>query len=335
MDELSPALFVDAVLGYQQTAAMRAAVKLDLFSLVCAGTDTAESIAAACGAAPRGIRILADYLVVRGFLAKAGQRYRPTPSTRAFLDRASPTCFGSTVDFLAAPEFMAMFLDDPVSYVRNGGSPGLANTAPENPIWVTFAQAMMPFMGAQANLVAEHVAAGPARPRQVLDIAAGHGLFGIALANALPEAEVTAVDWPAVLDVARANAERAGLADRYRTCPGSAFDVDWGTGFELVLLPNFLHHFDQATCVSVLRRVRASLAPGGRTLAIEFVPNEDRVSPPLPAMFALIMLATTPQGDAYTHHEYVAMAQEAGYSGVTLTPLAPTPHSIVEFVPGT
>src|SRR5215217_5147125 len=175
MDELSPAPFVDAVLGYQQTAAMRAAIQLDLFSLICAGTDTAEGIAAACGAAPRGIRILADYLTVRGFLAKSGQRYQPTPSTRAFLDRASPTCLGSVVDFLAAPEFMALFTDDPVSYVRNGGSPGLANTAPDNPIWVTFAQAMMPFMGAQADLVAGHVAAWQARPRRVLDIAAGHG----------------------------------------------------------------------------------------------------------------------------------------------------------------
>ncbi len=79
MDDLSPAPFVDAVLGYQQTAAVRAAVKLDLFSLVCAGTDTAEGIAAACGAAPRGVRILADYLTVRGFLTKSGQRYEPTP----------------------------------------------------------------------------------------------------------------------------------------------------------------------------------------------------------------------------------------------------------------
>jgi hypothetical protein len=273
VDANSPAPFVDAVLGYQQTAAMRAAVRLDLFSLVCAGTDTAESMAAACGAAPRGIRILADYLTVRGFLVKSGGRYEPTPSTRAFLDRASPTYSGGIIDFLAAPEFVGMFLDDPVSYVRDGGSPGLANTAPDNPLWVTFAEAMMPFMALQANLLAEFVATWPEKPRRVLDIAAGHGLFGITLAKAVPAAAVTAVDWQAVLEVARANAERAGLAGRYHLCPGSAFEVDWGTGFDLVLLPSFLHHFDHDACVAVLRRVRASLAPGGRTLAVEFVPR--------------------------------------------------------------
>jgi hypothetical protein len=331
MDAVSPTPFIDAVLGFQQTAAMRAAVKLDLFSLVCAGTDTAEAIAAASGAAPRGNRILADYLTIRGFLSKSDGHYEPTPATRAFLDRASPTFMGSIVDFMAAPEFIALFQDDPLSFVRNGGSRGLANVAADNPLWVTFAHAMVPFVAAQAELVAAHVAGWPRKPRRVLDIAAGHGMFGITMANAVPEAAVTAVDWRSVLEVARANAERAGLRERYRLCPGSAFDVDWGKGFDLVLLPNFLHHFDHDACVALLRRVRASLAEGGRTLAVELVPNADRVSPPLPGMFAFMMLATTPKGDAFTRDEYAAMAREAGYAGVTVTALPPTPHSIVEF----
>jgi 2-polyprenyl-3-methyl-5-hydroxy-6-metoxy-1,4-benzoquinol methylase len=332
MDALTPAPVLDAVLGYQQTAAMRAAMKLDLFTLVCAGTDTAETIAAACRAAPRGVRILADYLTIRGFLAKAGSRYQPTDVARAFLDRASPTFIGSIVDFMAAPEFMAMFQDDPLSYVRNGGSPGLANVAPDNPVWIKFAHAMAPFVRDKAEFVADQVRMWPRKPRRVLDVAAGHGLFGIAIANAVPDAAITAVDWQGVLEVARANAERAGMLHRYRLCPGSAFEVDWGTDFDLVLLPNFLHHFDHDGCVAVLRRVRASLAPEGRTLAVELVPDEDRLSPPFAGMFALMMLATTPKGDAHTRGEYEVMARDAGYSGVTVTPLLPTPNSVVEFI---
>jgi hypothetical protein len=332
MEELTPAPVVEAILGYQQTAAMRAAIKLDLFSLACKGIDTAEDLAAACGADRRGVRILADFLTVHGSFAKVEGHYRPTAMTRAFLDAASPACMGSIVDFIASPEFMGQFQDDPTSYVRNGGSTGLANTAPENPIWVTFARAMIPFVALQSELVAQHVAAWPVKPRRILDIAAGHGMFGIKVAAAVPDADITALDWPNVLEVARENAERTGLGGRYHLRPGNAFDIDWGRGHDLVMLPNFLHHFDHAACVAILRRVRDSLAPSGRAFAVELVPNGDRVSPPRPATFAFMMLATTPRGDAYTGDEYRAMARDAGFGGVALTPLLPTPHTIVEFV---
>ena len=100
----------------------------------------------------------ADYLTIRGFLVKSGDQYQPTPVTRAFLDRASPSCMGSIIDFMAAPEFMAMFQDDPLAYVRNGGSPGLANVAADDPVWIEFAHAMAPFVRDKAELVARHVA---------------------------------------------------------------------------------------------------------------------------------------------------------------------------------
>jgi hypothetical protein len=62
MDEISPDLFMDAVLAYQQTAAIKAALDLDLFSEIGKGNQTAESLARTTGAAVRGIRILCDYL---------------------------------------------------------------------------------------------------------------------------------------------------------------------------------------------------------------------------------------------------------------------------------
>ena len=56
---------------------------------------------------------------------------------------------------------------------------------------------------------------------------------------------MVALDWASVLEVAKENAQAAGVADRYTTLEGSAFDVDYGSGYDLVLLTNFLHHFDQ------------------------------------------------------------------------------------------
>ena len=290
-------------------------------------------LGAETGAAPRGLRILCDYLTICGFLEKTGEQYRLTPSSAVFLDRRSPAYMGITLDFLASPRMIGQFLDDPAAFVRNGGAVGEAdNMAPENPAWVTFAQSLAPLSAPIAEAVASHISSLPRPPGKVLDIAAGHGLYGIAIAKVAPDAEIVAVDWRAVLAVAASNAAKAGISGRYHTIAGSAFEVDWGDGYDLALVPNFLHHFDMPTNVALLKKIRASLGNVGQCWAVEYVPNDDRISPaPWPASFALIMLATTPKGDAYTEREYAAMAREAGFGGATATPLPPSPLSLVAF----
>jgi hypothetical protein len=330
-DAISPDHFVDGVLGYLKTAALKGAVALDLFSAIAETDGTAESIAARVQASPRGVRILCDFLTVHGFLRKEGQHYRLAPSTATFLTRSSPAWLGSVVDFLAAPEFMRLWLDDPVSYVRNGGSVGLANTAPDNPLWVTFARAMVPFMAAPAEALAAEVRGWSPPVRRVADISAGHGLYGIAIGKAVPGAEIIAVDWAPVLKLAEANAAAAGLGGRYRLRPGSTFDVDWGSDFDLIMLPSFLHHFDRDACVALLAKARHSLAEKGRVVVAEYVVNEDRISPPFPAMFAFIMLGSTPSGDAYTERQLEEMGRAAGFTHASFRPLPPTPHTFVTY----
>jgi ubiquinone/menaquinone biosynthesis C-methylase UbiE len=164
---------------------------------------------------------------------------------------------------------------------------------------------------------------------RVLDIAAGHGLFGIEIAKQNKQAHVTGLDWAPVLRVALKNAEKAGVQDRYDMLPGSAFDVEFGGPYDAVLLTNFLHHFDQPTCVGLLKKVRAALRPGGRAATLEFVPNEDRVSPPMPAAFSLTMLTSTESGDAYTLKELTRMYTDAGFQGIIDHPIPMSPHTIV------
>src|SRR4029077_16145911 len=108
------------------------------------------------------------------------------------------------------------------------------------------------------------------------------------------------------------------VSSRYHTLPGSAFDVGFGSGNDVVLLTNFLHHFDIPTCESLLRKVHASLAPGGRVVTLEMVPNEDRLTPTMAAKFPIIMLASTPSGDAYPFSQYQSMFKNAGFSSSEL-----------------
>jgi ubiquinone/menaquinone biosynthesis C-methylase UbiE len=207
--------------------------------------------------------------------------------------------------------------------------PGSGTVEPENPMWVMFAEQMAPMMGPMAAPLGEKVLEGHSGPMHVLDIAAGHGLFGIEIAKQNPEAHVTGVDWAPVLRVALENARKAGVHERYNMISGSAFDVDFAGPYDAVLLTNFLHHFDKATCVTLLKKVRAVLRPGGRAATLEFVPDEDRVSPPTPAAFSMTMLTTTAEGDAYTYSELKAMYTEAGYTNISAHPIPMSPHTIV------
>jgi SAM-dependent methyltransferase len=325
----SPEHFFETANAYQRSAAIKAAVELDIFTAVAEGKTDVPSVAAACGASERGVRILCDYLVVIGFLTKEGGRYGLTQDSAVFLDRRSPAYMGSALDFLLSPMLMAGF-EDLASAVRKGGSqsPDGGTVAPENPVWVKFARAMAPMMFPAAQEIARLV--GPAgRKLKVLDIAAGHGVFGINIARQNPAAEVVALDWPAVLEVARENAEAAGVAGRYSVIEGSAFEADFGADYDVVLLTNFLHHFDPPTCEQLLRKVRAALAEGGVAVTLEFVPDDDRVTPPIPAAFSLVMLAGTPGGDAYTYAELERMFTGAGFSRNEVHQVPAAPQKIV------
>jgi ubiquinone/menaquinone biosynthesis C-methylase UbiE len=179
-------------------------------------------------------------------------------------------------------------------------------------------------MALPAQLMANAATTDTNADVKVLDIAAGHGMFGIAFAQRNPRVHVVALDWPNVLEVAEGNAQAAGVGNRYTRLPGDAFDVDFGSGYDIVLITNFLHHFDVPTCEGMLKKVYDSLKEGGRALTLEFVPNEDHVTPPGAAAFSLIMLGTTPSGDAYTPSQLESMAASAGFKKTEVHDLPPT-----------
>lgn len=316
--------------GFQHSAAFKAAVELELYTRIAEGNKTAATIATACGAAERGIRILADSLTVMELLNKTDGEYSLTDVSATFLDQHSPMYMGSAVNFIMSPAQRRGF-DDLTDSVRRGGSSitGEASLDPESPMWVTFARAMAPMMMGAAQMIPEHIGLDRDRKIKVLDIAAGHGVFGIMVAKAYPNAEIYALDWENVLTVASENAERFGVADRHHLLPGSAFDTEFGDGYNVVLVTNFLHHFDAQTCTTFMRKVYGALSAGGKAMTLEFVPNDDRVSPPSEAMFSLVMLAATPTGDAYTFAELREMMENAGFTRNRQIPLTPLPQHLI------
>jgi ubiquinone/menaquinone biosynthesis C-methylase UbiE len=323
----SPEIVFDTLQAYQRSVALRGAIDLDLFTAIADGNQSISAIAARIKASEKGTRVLCDYLTMIGFLVKNGGEYALTPASAAFLNRHSPAYMGTMANFLMSPRVAGM-LENITDVIRRGGALPSNDGAlePENPMWVEFARSMAPMMQMPAELIAKMFAGS--KPIKVLDISAGHGLYGLAFAKHNPNAKIVGVDWANVLEVAKENAAKAGLADRYSTIPGSAFDVNFGSGFDLVLIPNFLHHFDPATNEKLLLKVHAALVPGGIAITPEFIPNEDRISPPRDAMFSMQMLST-PAGDAYTYLELEKMFHHSGFARSEMRQLSPFPQRLV------
>jgi SAM-dependent methyltransferase len=310
-----PSLIFETLNAHQRSAALRGAIELELFTAIAEGNRTAAAIAGRCQASERGIRVLCDFLTVHGFVTKQDGEYGLPPVSAAFLDKKSPAYMGSIAQFVNSPDLLRAF-GDVAETVRRGRTmlDGHGSVEPDWDGWVTFAKSMAPMMGPASDFIGKLAAEGANGSLRTLDIAAGHGLFGIGVARHNPTAEIVALDWPRVLEVARGNAQAAGVHERYSLLPGSAFEVEYGNNFDLILATNFFHHFNARTCESLMRKMHAALNHGGRVITLEFVPGEDRVSPPIPASFSMMMLGTTADGDAYTFAEYDRMFRNAGFS---------------------
>src|SRR5262245_33686983 len=186
---VNPAPIFDCFTAYQKTAAMQAAVDIGLFSAIGSGATTVAAIAQKCDAAPKGVRVLCDYWTVQGLLLKDKDTYRLTPESATFLDRASRAYLGGALGFLNGP--ITPFFERLTQAVRRGGCESEGSVKVEYDGWIPFAQEMGAMMFPVAQAIAELL--GPVSG-SVLDVAAGHGLFGIILAQNNPGVRVTALD---------------------------------------------------------------------------------------------------------------------------------------------
>jgi 2-polyprenyl-3-methyl-5-hydroxy-6-metoxy-1,4-benzoquinol methylase len=324
----NPGIIFETFNAYQKSAALKAAIELDLFTEIAKGNNTAEALARALPASKRGVRILCDFLTIMGFLSKEGETYSLGIDAALFLDRNSRAYFGGAARFIMDPKLMAPY-HNLAEIVRTGRTtmPDEGTVSYDNPIWVEFAEAMGPMQFMSAQEIAGLL--GGDGEVHVLDIAAGHGLFGIMMAQRNPQARVTALDWAHVLEVATENAKKMGVADRHTALAGDAFAVEFGGPYDVVLVTNFFHHFDVPTCERLIRKIFAALKAGGRCVTLDFVPNDDRVSPPAAASFAMMMLGTTADGDAYTLAEYQKMFAGAGFAASERHLLEKSPASLI------
>jgi 2-polyprenyl-3-methyl-5-hydroxy-6-metoxy-1,4-benzoquinol methylase len=162
--------------------------------------------------------------------------------------------------------------------------------------------------------------------KRVLDLAAGSGVWGIAMAQGSKDVTVTAVDWPEVIPTTQKIAARFGVADRFSFVTGDLGEADFGAGHDVATLGHILHSEGRERSEALIRKTFQALAPGGTIAIAEFLVNPERTGPVGSLLFAVNMLVNTDTGDTYSFEEISTWLKAAGFQDArTLDAPGPSP----------
>ena len=304
-----------------------AAVQHRVFDLLEQGPKTLEQVVSESGASLRGIRAVMNALIGLKFLRKDDGRYALTPQSAAFLVRGKPQFLGDQLSDMqnkwhaAAPETgrWRMWLD--INDVVRTGKPAAPVNLEQHggEYFKGFVEVLFGTHYRAALTLAEALSiAHKEKPVRVLDLAAGSGVWGIALARKSPLVTVTAVDWPSVLELTKTVARRWGLLPRFQFVAGDLLSADFGAGHHIALLGHILHTEGATRSHALIKRTFEALAPGGIIAIADFLVNEDRTGPPMALTWAVNMLVQTEEGDTFSFVEIDGWLRDAGFENPRL-----------------
>jgi len=325
---VTPERIMQFTWGYVPTLLLETAIHHRIFDVLDAGPKTVKETAAATGASERGLRTVMNALVGLNFLAKDGERYALTPESDAFLVSTKPSFQGGILKHASAqliPKWLRL------NEVVQSGKPTAAvnQEGAGSDFFQQFVVDIFPTSYPSAQVLAKDLALNnSATPVRVLDLAAGSGVWGIALAQSSDKVTVTAVDWIDVLPATKKTVARFGLSDRFTYVAGDLDSADFGQDHNVATLGHILHSEGEARSRILLNKVFEALAPGGTIVIAEFLVNEDRTGPVGSLFFAANMLVNTDEGDTFSFEEIREWLMEAGFTNPRLLE-APSPSPLI------
>ncbi|MFN2136759.1 MAG: methyltransferase [Candidatus Promineifilaceae bacterium] len=318
-----PMLDLAGALSYQ---AVSAAVTLGIFEALRQEPRGAPDLAQAVGAQERGVVSLLQALEATGYVEQQRDgRYRNTAMTARWFDARAG------IDMNAATRIWGVYLRElwplAAEVIRTGERPyDFYEFIGADPSRSSDFQQMM--VG-NAHLTAPDIIKKlpPLPPgANLLDVGGGHGVFAIEFCRAYPDLQATIIDTPIALQSARQNVAAAGLAGQIALREGDLWQLDWDGPYDLILLFNLLHHYDQETNVRLLQKTRQALKAGGRLAILEQVAGDvfGSASQAIVRLVAL-MYYLFADGRVYTEEEFRAMLAESGFTTVDFHSLAKAP----------
>jgi len=303
--------------AYAPPLIISAAVNNKVFDTLESGAKTVEQLQKETGGSARGLRTIMDALVGLELLKKDRQsRYSLTPESQAFLISEKPGTlagfFGSILPVLTS---RWLRLTD---IVRDGRPPVAVNQEPEGTEFFSqLVETIIPMSYPGAQKLADHLkVANSAENVRVIDLAAGSGIWGIAVSQKSPRVRVTAVDWAGMIPTTKRITEKFGVRDRFDFIEGDLSEANFGSGYDVATLGHILHSEGEQRSRQLLKKTFRALKSGGTIVIAEWLVDDDRTKPLPSLMFSVQMLVNTEKGDTFSFSEIKKWLEEAGFRKV-------------------
>ena len=328
--EIGPMPILETLCGTCQSAVLAAAVELNLFTEIGRGNASTESLAQLTGCSARGLRILMNALAKMGFLGKDGEHYSISPVSAKFLSTGSPSYLGEYVRVHQGEVVRGSWFQI-AQTVRSGKPPAFITSESMEQFFAQLVDPLHTLSAAAAEVAARTIYGHPSRRKlKVLDVAAGSGVWSLALARHDAQTRVTVADSAEVIEkVTKRFAARDGVAEQYEYLAGDLREIDFGESeYDVAILGHICHGLGVEDNQNLFRRVHRSLKDDGRLLIAEIIPDDERREALFPLLFAVNMLAMTTDGDTFTMSEYRQWLRDAGFKEV-MTVEAPAPSPLI------
>lgn len=316
--------------GYWASAALMAAIELDVFGAIAEGHTSVSAMARRCGCSEPYLEDLLLALEAIDVLHARSNDWQITAEYAPYLYPSSPRSLISAIalnrDLFPLwgrlADTIRMGHLAMVSVHHLGGDPAKTRR---------FVLAMHSRAMALADMMLPLIDPGPVST--LLDVGAGPGTFSRLLAERHAGLRVTLCDLPSVIQIACELHTASPAVERlkFQACDYHKYE-DWGGPYEAILYCGALHQESRDAARDLFARLVPPIKPNGRLIVVDLMRSPGR-SHPMAALFSLNMRLTSPHGHVWSMEELEAVLRQSGWTVVDRRAAPPLPYWRIEAQP--
>ena len=308
--------------GHVEARLIQTAVELAIFDALENSAATFEAVANRLELEPKATELLLNALASLELLDKRGGSFSLTESAAKYLLKSSPQYVGGMIRF---ESLLWSCWEKLPEAIRSGRPARPPNMYQDNPAETEiFIKAMDSLVNARGDAAVAANATDWSGIAELLDVGSGPATYPIAFCKRFPGLRVTIFDLPGTLAITdkicsgsgddRTNPARSPATIGQTPIPGS---------YDVIFLSNIIHGESFENNRSLIRKLVSNLKPGGQIVIKDHILDDSRTTPPVGAIFSLLMLLTTESGRCYSFNEIRSWMEQAGLSQVRQIDLPP------------